>query len=117
MTFISKTIFITLVLTFPLTNALADVVGYKKRFPDGKIHTYFQYVYYPQDCSYIAMIKDNPKSYIVKNNEDLSTVSRKCFLLKAGKEEKEKKDKILGLGKDLYDKSGAKSFFKGLMGN
>jgi len=107
----------TLVFIFSFTNALADAVAYKERFSDGRIHKNFQYVYYPKDCWAISKIKDDPTRYVVRDKDNLSTVSRKCFLLRTGKIIKKGKDKVLDMGKDLYDRSGAKSFFKGLLGD
>ena len=107
----------SLIFVFSSTNALADVVAYKEKFSDGMIHRDFQYVSYPNDCRLISKIKDNPTRYVVRNRDNLSTVSRKCWLLNAGKTVKGGKDKAVKKAQDLYDRSGAKSFIKGLFGD
>ena len=110
-------VFSLFALSLSVTHALADIVAYKERFSDGTIHMHFQHLYYPRDCSFISRIGGEPERYIVRDEENFSTVARKCFLLNAGKKVKEGTDKVLSIGREFYDKSGMGSFFKGLLGN
>ena len=100
-----------------VTPAHADSVAYKERVSDRTIQGNFQYKYYPIDCVFIKQIKDNPYRYIVRDKENLSRVNRKCFLYNAGRSVKDGKDAAFSAGKNLFERSGAKSFLRGLRGD
>ena len=99
------------------SNSFADSVAYKERFSKGTTHRSFQNLYYPSDCELISGIKDNPRRYIIRDKENLTTVARKCLFNKTGKTIRKHKDSVLNYGKKIYQDSGVGSFFKGLVGD
>jgi hypothetical protein len=99
------------------SNAFADSVAYKERFSKDTTHRSFQNLYYPSDCELISETKDNPRRYIVRDKENLTTVERKFLFNKTGKTIRKYKDSVLNYGKKIYQDSGVESFVKGLFGN
>ena len=74
---------------------------------------------YPYDCNFILDIKNGRKNFYPKNKEEFDDIVYKCRLYTTGqivkKEAIEGKDKAVGIGKKIYEKSGAKSFIDGLL--